>query len=139
MIVLGQAEGSVAAKLPPSSGLFAGYDWQSFYNAILHVMQHPANQAAYYTAYRAIEALPPGMKLKPEILVAAWARFTELYPGWKYWDYRAAYDLMLLFMTQTGRMIEGDGRQWWTVEQAWQEMEKPDIVFVRAPSMAGIW
>ncbi len=139
MITLGQADMDVARYLPPAKGEFARWDWQTLYNAIMLVMQHPASEAAYYTAYRMIAKLPENMRMTPQILAAGWARFTQLYPGWKTWDYQAAYDSMNLFLKQTGRMLEGDDRQWWRVEQQWQAMEVPDIEFIRAPAVARRW
>ena len=134
MITLGQAEQQVATSLPPSKGEFARWDWQTFYNAILHVMLNPSSQAAYYAAYGMIVNLPPEMKMTPQVLTAGWARFTQLYPGWQKWDYQAAYDTMILFLSQTGRLLKGDDRQWWTVERNWQAMEVPTIAFIPRPT-----
>lgn len=134
MITLGQSEAQVATNLPPTKGRFALWDWQTFYNAVLHVLLNNSSQAAYYRAYMMIDSLPPPMVFTPQVLAATWARFTQLYPGWKNWDYRAAYDLMSTFLAQTGRMVEGDQRQWWTVEREWQEMEAADIAFIARPS-----
>lgn len=135
MITLGQADMQVTTSLPPVKGRFAGWNWQRFYNAILHVMQNPASQAAYYRAYSMINTLPPGMRFTPQVLAATWARFSQLYPGWKKWDYRSAYDYMFNFLNQTGRLLEGDERQWWRVEQEWQQMEVPNLAYVARPSI----
>ena len=134
MITLGQAEFQVAIGLPPSTGEYIYWDWQTFYNAVLHIMQNPRNQAAYYRAYGLVDSLPHNMQLTPQVLAAGWARFTQLYPGWEKWDYRTAYDLMHILLGQTGRLLEGDDRQWWTVEREWQDMEAPQLAFVARPS-----
>ena len=139
MMTIGQTDLQVATRLPPARGQFAAWDWQSFYNAILHVMQNPTSQAAYYRAYNMMATLPASMRMTPQVLTAGWARFTQLYPGWKRWDYRAAYESMFMFLRQTGRLLEGDDRQWWTVEREWQAMEVPEYQFIArpTPSMAG--
>ena len=140
MITLGQAELQVATNLPPSTGEYRFWDWQTFYNAVLHIMQNPRNQAAYYRAYGLVASLPENMQLTPQVLAAGWARFTQLYPGWEKWDYRTAYDLMHVLLGQTGRLLKGDDRQWWTVEQEWQDMEVPKFAFVARPStMASVY
>lgn len=139
MITLGQADVQVAKALPPAKGQFTGWDWQTFYNAVLHVMQNPTSQAAYYRAYRMFNALPANMRMTPQVVTAGWARFTQIYPGWKEWDYRSAYETMFMFLRQTGRLLEGDDRQWWTVERGWQAMEVPEYQFIARPTplMAG--
>ena len=134
MMTLGETDLQVATGLPPPKGYYVGWDWQTFYNAVLHVMQNPTSQAAYYRAYRMISALPARMQMTPQVLTAGWARFTQLYPGWKKWDYRSAYDTMHTFLNQTGRLLEGDDRQWWTVEREWQEMEVPHMTYIARPS-----
>lgn len=138
MMVSGYAEQQVTPALPPTKGQFLGWKWRTFYNAILHVMQNPASQSAYFAAYRAIATLPANMRFTPQVLTAAWARFTRLFPGWKDSDYRSAYETMRSFLSQTGRILEGDGRQWWTVEREWQDMEAPTYTLVRTgvPSMS---
>lgn len=136
MITLGQTDQQVAVRLPPAVGEYRGWTWQPFYNAILHVLQNPSHQGAYYQAFALIRSLPPQMRMTPQVLTAGWARFTRLYPGWPKWDYRAAYDQMKLFLQQSGRLLPGDDRQWWTVEKNWQAMEVPQLSFVARPSMA---
>jgi len=134
MMTMGQTDLQVATRLPPARGQFAAWDWRSFYNAILHVMQNPTSQAAYYAAYNAITRLPPSMRMTPQVLTAGWARFTQLYPGWKKWDYRSAYEMMFMFLRNTGRLLKGDDRQWWTVERGWQAMEVPELHFIARPT-----
>jgi len=123
MITLGQAEVSVPIRLPPAVGEFAGFQWQPLYNAILHVMLYPKSQRAYKQAYAAINGLPQVMKMTPQVLVAAWARFSKLYPGWRRWQYEEAYHRLIAFMHNAGRMLPDDGRQWFAVEREWQRME----------------
>lgn len=130
MFTLGQASVDVATALPPMKGEYADWDWQTYYNAILHVMQNPTSQAAYYTAYRLMNELPPGMKMTPQVLAAGWARFTKLYPGWKPWNYSSAYESMNSFMQQTGRLLEDDGQQWFVIEREWQEMEAAEMAII---------
>jgi len=132
MITMGQAEVSVTTKLPPTQGEFVGWDWQNFYNAILHVMQNRRSQQATTNAYRLIESLPASMVMTPQVVTAAWARFSKLYPGWKSWDYQAAYRYMLLLLRQTRRLRRDDGRQWIAIEKEWQEMEIPQVRFIPA-------
>ncbi len=134
MITLTATDLQVAKKLPPAKGPYIGWDWRTFYNAILHVMQNPTSQAAHYNAYHLIAALPPTMRMTPQVLTAGWARFTQLFPGWRTWDYRAAYDTMYSMLDQAGRLVKGDERQWWTVEQAWQEMEVQNVRFIARPA-----
>ena len=134
MMTMGAADVQVTTALPPTQGRYTGWDWRRFYNAILHVMQNRKSQAAYYAAFREINALPGQMRMTPQILAAGWARFTKLYPGWSYSDYRSAYDSMYVFMQQTGRLIPGDDRQWFLTEQEWQEMEVPNT----GPSIAAL-
>lgn len=130
MITLGQTDLQVAAAIPPAKGQYTGWDWQTFYNAILHVMQNPASQGAYYKAYGLIDRLPERMKFTPQVLTAGWARFSSLYPGWEAHQYRAAYDTMYMMAKQAGRLTEGDESQWWTVEQEWQAMEVPKFGYI---------
>lgn len=135
MMMPGSAGLEVAIDLPPETGKYAGFDWQGFYNAILHVMQNPRSQAAYYQALHAVQSLPPQMRVTPQELTAAWSRFTQVFPGWRTWQYTDAYNTMLSFTQQTGRLLPDDGRQWWKIEQEWQDMEALDPFRSRA-SMA---
>lgn len=137
MITLGQTDQQVAVRLPPAVGQFRGWKWQDFYNAILHVLQNQSSQEAYYRAYAAIRALPPQMRMTPQVLTAAWARFTRLFPGWENWDYNSAYEYMKTFLEQSGRLVPGDQRQWWTVEEEWQAMEVPKVRYVARQLVAG--
>ncbi len=115
----------VATNLPPSIGRYAGWDWQTFYNAILHMMQNRASQQAHSTAYRMVAALPANMTMTPQEVAASWARFIKLYPGWKDWEYNFAYSNMLGLIRQTGRLIRGNNAQWFQVEAEWKQMELP--------------
>jgi hypothetical protein len=121
MICLSSADDQqVMTAFPPSRGRFTGWEWQRFYNAILYALRNPASQMAYMQAWNEIANLPAVMQFTPQIMVAAWARFTKIYP---YRDNEAALRLMETFLTQSGRMQQGDQRQWWTVEQEWQAIE----------------
>lgn len=126
----------VTADLPPDIGKYAGFDWQAFYNAILHVMQSPRSHTAYYQALYAVRSLPPQMRVTPQELVAAWSRFTQVFPGWRTWQYTDAYNTMFSFMQQQGRLLGDDGRQWWAIEREWQDMEALPVPFRSRASMA---
>ncbi len=125
MMSLGKAAMTVTTALPPSTGEYSGWNWQAYYNAVLHVLQNPTSQLAYREALQVFVALPPRMKLTPQQITAGWARFTQLYPGWKYQDYRNAYHTMETMLHRTGRLLPDDKRQWWVTEYEWQEMEFP--------------
>lgn len=123
MMTLGQADLTVATRLPPSSGEYSGWNWQAYYNAVLHVLRFPKSNLAYRQAFQAMRALPIQMKLTPQEITASWARFTQLYPGWKYQDYRNAYLTMETMLQRTGRLRRSDNRQWWVTEHEWQNIE----------------
>jgi len=127
MIRLGQAEQQVARRLPPAKGRFVGWDWQRFYNAILHVMQNPTSQNAHFATSAEIQKLPAVMRFTPQILTAGWARFCQLYHNL---DFGAAYQYMKTFLEQSSRMDPDDGRQWWAVEEEWQALEVPAVGFI---------
>jgi hypothetical protein len=63
------------------------------------------------------------MQFTQPILAAAWARFAVIFPQW---DLQAAYKLMESFLMQTGRLRDGDDRQWYVIEQEWQGLEKAE-------------
>ncbi len=129
MMSLGRADMAVMTALPPSSGEYSGWNWQAYYNAILHVLLNPKSQLAYREAYQVVNTLPPQMRLTPQQVTAGWARFTKLFPGWKYQDYRNAYHTMETMLDRTGRLIRGgDKRHWWVIESEWQAMELPGAV-----------
>lgn len=127
MLHLGQTEQEVMTALPPSAGRYSGWDWQSFYNAVLLLLQNPASQPAYVQALNMIRSLPAGMILTYPIMVAAWARFNKVYP---YRDSGAAYEYMETLLKQANRLRpeQGvNGTQWWVVEQEWQALERSNL------------
>lgn len=137
MITLGQADQTVATRMPPSYGRFSGWDWEGFYQAILDVLRNPANTANYIRSMTAVARLPGNMIFTPDILAAGWARFCQLYPGQ---DARAAKQYMEVFLKQAGKLETGEERQWFAVEQEWQALEKghtPEMAFAFIPFARG--
>ena len=128
MRVYGDAPEQVEAKLPPSTGAYAGWDWRTFYNAIETAILRPRSQYHYMAAFSAVDSLPPQMVFTLTMLAAAWARFSLLHP---YWNNQYAWKLMLDFTKATGRFEEGDDRQWWLLEQEWKALERAQVSQLR--------
>lgn len=133
--VLSAPEQTVSKRMPPAAGVYIGWDWDGFYLAILSVLRNPRSAAAYSQSLVDIMNLPAAMVFTQSILAAAWARFAVIFP---YWDLQAAYRLMEIFLTQTGRLQDGDTRQWYVIEQDWQGLEKQEDERVQFVEYAGI-
>lgn len=135
MKVLSASEQTVSKRIPPAAGVYIGWDWDGFYLAILSVLRNPRSAAAYAQALTDINNLPAAMVFTQTILAAAWARFAVIFP---YWDLGAAYSLMERFLQQTGRLQDGDERQWYVIEQDWQGLEKQEDERVQFIQYAGV-
>lgn len=133
--VLSAPEQTVSKRMPPAAGAYIGWDWDAFYLAILSVLRNPRSAAAYSQSLVDIMNLPTAMVFTQSILAAAWARFAVIFP---YWDLQAAYRLMEIFLTQTGRLQDGDTRHWHTIEQDWQGLEKQEDERAQFVEYAGI-
>jgi hypothetical protein len=121
--------------MPPAAGEYIGWDWDAFYLAILSVLRNPRSGAAYAEAMNDVNNLPSAMQFTEPVLAAAWARFAVIFPSW---DLKAAYALMESFLKQTGRLREGDMRQWYVIEQGWQALETAEERRTQYIEYAGI-
>lgn len=135
MKVLSAPEQTVSKRMPPAAGVYIGWDWDAFYLAVLNVLRNPRSGAAYAQSLYDVANLPVAMVFTQPILAATWARFAVIFP---YWDLKAAYRLMESFLQQTGRLQDGDTRQWYTVEQDWQGLEKQEDERVQLVQYAGL-
>jgi hypothetical protein len=111
----------VPSRLPPATGDYTGWDWHTFYMAIVTALQHPQSQFHYVQSLTAVSNLPAVMVFTEPILAAAWARFAQMFP---YWDLQAAWKYMETFTRETERLQAGDDRDWWIIEQDWQALER---------------
>lgn len=121
MITLGQTAYQPSTRMPPTSGRWAGWDWNSLYQGVLTAIQYPVNTLNYVRALDYITNLPKIMVFNYPILLAAWVRFTKLYPTH---NHAAALRYMEALLRQTGRFQDtADKAKWWMIEQEWQSLE----------------
>lgn len=112
---------SVPGRIPPTIGKYAGWDWNTFYLAILTILQKPSSEYHYQRALETIQALPKQMVFNIAEVSAAWARFTVCFPGR---DKPSAYRYMLHFLEATGRLYNDPTATWYDVELSWLDMEE---------------
>ncbi len=118
----------VATRMPPATGRFTGWDWRTFYDAVLTALQRPGDLYYYTRGLQAVAGLPGMMTFTPATMIAAWARFTKLYP---YRDNKAALRYMELFLKEAGKFQDvEDDDQWWLIEEEWQAAESQTVAFV---------
>jgi len=110
----------VRTAYPPAAGDFARWDWPTFYNAVLAVMQNPSSLEQSRVCLKSVRNLPAPMVLTEPMVTAAWARFIEMYPQH---DRGLAYQYMLKLLRAAGRLADGDTRQWYDYEDMWQAIE----------------
>lgn len=121
MITLGQTAYQPSTRMPPTSGRWAGWDWTTLYQGVLTAIQYPVNTLNYVRALDYITNLPKIMVFNYPVLLAAWVRFTKLYPAH---NHAAALRYMEALLRATGRFQDTEDKaKWWMIEQEWQSLE----------------
>lgn len=121
MITLGQTAYQPSTRMPPTSGRWAGWDWTTLYQGVLTAIQYPVSTLNYVRALDYITNLPKIMVFNYPVLLAAWVRFTKLYPTH---NHAAALRYMEALLRATGRFQDTEDKaKWWMIEQEWQSLE----------------